>query len=162
MAIKMVPVSDTLSAISNDKSLVLFNTIALTSGDRGVLTSRLNLTRKQYYSRMFGLINAGLVRRKNGKYFVTSFGKVVYESQELIGKAIQHLSKLKAIDSIESAEFPASELSKVINTLITNKELKEILIGRKCNNIENEIPYNKEQVFAFTKPDLGHTYTSAV
>jgi predicted transcriptional regulator len=123
----MISVSDTVSAISNDKSLVLFNTIALAGGDSSNFISRLNLTRKQYYSRMSDLTNAGLILRKNGRYFLTSYGKVVYEAQELIGKAMQHLSKLKAIDSIESAEFPASELSKVINTLITNKELKEIL-----------------------------------
>src|SRR5437660_11027662 len=127
MAIKMVSVCDTLSSISNDKSLVLFNTIALAGGDRSVLISRLNLTRKQYYSRMSDLTNAGLILRKNGKYFLTSFGKVVYEAQELIGKALQHLSKFKAIDSIESAEFPVSELSKVIDTLITNNKLKEII-----------------------------------
>ena len=51
---------------------------------------------------MFALINAGLVRRINGKYFVTSFGKVVYKAQELIGTAVQYSSKLKAIDSVES------------------------------------------------------------
>jgi predicted transcriptional regulator len=100
MAIKMVSVSETLSTICNDKSLVLFNTIALAGGDSSILISRLNLTRKQYYSRMSDLTNAGLILRKNGKYFLTSFGKVVYEAQDLIGKAIQHLSKLKAIDSI--------------------------------------------------------------
>jgi hypothetical protein len=48
----MVSVSDSLSAISNDKSLVLFNTIALASEDSSILISRLELTRKQYYSRM--------------------------------------------------------------------------------------------------------------
>ena len=151
----MISVSDTLSAISNDKTLVLFNTIALAGGYSSILVKRLNLTRKQYYSRMSDLTNAGLILRKNGMYFLTSFGKVVYEAQDLIGKAVQHLSKLKAIDSIESAEFPASELSKLINTLITNNELKEILIGRQCNNTENEIPYNKEQIVPFTKPRLS-------
>src|SRR2546430_5396191 len=114
----MVSVSGTLSAISNDKSLVLFNTIALASGDSSILISRLNLTRKQYYSRMSNLTNAGLVLRKNGKYFLTSFGKVVYEAQELIGKAILYSLKLKAIDSIESPEFPDEEHNKIIDTLI--------------------------------------------
>ena len=152
----MVSVCDTLSAISNDKSLVLFNTIALAGRDSSILVKRLNLTRKQYYSRMSDLTNAGLILRKNGMYFLTSFGKVVYEAQELIGKAVQHLSKLKAIDSIEFAEFPASELSKVIDTLIENSEIKEILISRQSNNkIENEIPYNKEQIVPFTKPRLS-------
>jgi predicted transcriptional regulator len=85
----MVSVSDILSAISDDRSLVLFNIIALASGGSGILRSRLNLTRKQYYSRLSDLMNAGLVRM-NGKYFVTSFGKVVYKAKELIGMAVQY------------------------------------------------------------------------
>ena len=120
----MVSVSDILSAISDDKSLVLFNTIAIASGDSTILISTFNLARKQYYSRMSALINAGLVRRMSGKYFVTSFGKVVYKAQVLNGKAVQYSSKLKAIDSIETPEFPSAELSKIIDTLISNGEIK--------------------------------------
>jgi hypothetical protein len=144
----MVSVSGTLSAISNDKSLVLFNTIALANGDSSILISRLNLTRKQYYSRMSDLTNAGVIRRKNGKYFLTSFGKVVYEAQELIGKAVQFYSKLQAIDSIETPEFPAAELSKIIDGLITNSKIKEILISAERRNIYiagvNEKTHNKD------------------
>ena len=47
---------------------------------------------------MSDLINVGLIRRKNGKYFLTSFGRIVYEAQELIGKAVQYSSKFMAID----------------------------------------------------------------
>jgi len=152
----MVSICDTLRAISNEKALVIFNTIALVSGDSSILINRLNLTRKQYYSRMSDLTSAGLILRKKGKYFLTSFGKVVYEAQELVGKAVQYSSKLKALDSIESAEFPASELSKVIDILINNNEIKEILISRQCNNnIENDMPYNKQQIVPFTKPRLN-------
>jgi predicted transcriptional regulator len=129
----MVSISDILSTISDDKSLVLFNTIALASGDSSIPISRLNLTRKLYYSRMSGLVNAGLITKKNGRYFVTSFGKVVYEAQELIGMAVQYSSKLKAIDSVEAPEFPPAELSKIIDTLISNSEIKEILVGRQRN-----------------------------
>src|SRR2546422_5761447 len=153
----MVSVSGTLSAISNDKSLVLFNTIALASGDSSILISRLNLTRKQYYSRMSDLTNAGVIRRKNGKYFLTSFGKVVYEAQELIGKAVQYFSKLQAIDSIETPEFPAAELSKIIDSLIKNSEINQILISAvRDNNYNaalNEKTYNKELIVsASTQP----------
>ena len=147
----MVSASDILSAISDDKSLVLFNTIAIASGDSTILISRLNLTRKQYYSRMFDLINAGLVRRTNGKYFVTSFGKVVYKAQELIGMALQYSSKLKAIDSVES---PPAESSKIIDTLISNSEIKEILVSRQRNNdipAEYEMDYNREILVPATK-----------
>lgn len=133
----MVSVSGTLSAISNDKSLVLLNTIALASGDSSILISRLNLTRKQYYSRMSDLTNAGVIRRKNGKYFLTSFGKVVYEAQELIGKAVQYYSKLQAIDTIETPEFPAAELNKIIDGLIKNSKIKEILISAERDHNYN-------------------------
>ena len=136
----MVSVSDTLSAISNDKSLVLFNTIALASGDSSIPISRLNLTRKQYYSRISGLINVGLITRKNGKYFLTSFGKVVYAAQELIGNAFQHSSKLKAIDSIETHDFPAAERKRIIDTLIDSSKIREILISPNYNIVaEKEI-----------------------
>lgn len=150
----MVSVSDILSAISDDRSLVLFKTIVLASGDSSILTSRLNLTRKQYYSRLSDLINAGLVRRMNGKYFVTSFGKVIYKAQELIEMAVQYSSKLQAIDSVESPKFPAAELSKIIDTLISNSEIKEILVGRQRNNnipAENEIAYSRELLVQATK-----------
>ena len=150
----MVSISDTLSAISDDKSLVLFNTIALASGDSSILISRLNLTRKHYYSRMSGLVNAGLITKKNVKYFLTSFGKVVHKAQELIGMAVQYSSKLQAIDSVESPKFPAAELSKIIDTLISNSEIKEILVSRQRNNnipAENEIAYNRELLVKATK-----------
>ncbi|PWU79744.1 MAG: hypothetical protein DLM72_15895, partial [Candidatus Nitrosopolaris wilkensis] len=114
----MLSVSDTLNALCDDKSLALFNTIALACGNTDILITRLELTRKQYYSRMSELTNAGLIRRKNGKHFLTSFGRIVYGAQELIGKAVQYSSKLQAIDSIETCEFPAAERSKIIDTLI--------------------------------------------
>ena len=47
----------------------------------------------------------------------------------------------KAIDSIEFAEFPNSELIKVIDNLITNDNIKQILTNRqRYNNLENEEP----------------------
>jgi hypothetical protein len=103
---------------------------------------------------MSDLINVGLIRRKNGKYFLTSFGRIVYEAQELIGKAVQYSSKFKAIDSVESPEFPAAELSKIIDTLISNSEIKEILVSRQRNNNippEYEIAYNRELLVPATK-----------
>ena len=85
---------DVVKTISDDKSLMLFDTIALASGDSDILKSTLKLTRRQYYSRMSGLLNAGLVIRKSGNYFLSSFGKVVYEAQMLIEKGIQNLKQL--------------------------------------------------------------------
>jgi hypothetical protein len=143
---------DVLKGISDDKSLVLFNTIALASGDRTTLLSKLNLTRKQYYSRMSVLVKAGLVTRKNGNYFVTSFGRIVYDAQLMIGKAVESYWKLKALDSFKlsssaSSQLPAEEYNKVIDVLMNgNDEIKDIL-HRSDNEIDIGDP-QKERVYS--------------
>jgi hypothetical protein len=144
-------VVDVLKAICDDKSLVLFNTIALASGDRTILLSRLDLTRKQYYSRMSGLVNAGLITRKNGNYFDTSFGKIVYDAQSMIGKAVESYWKLKALDSFKlsssgSPQLPAEEYNKVIEVLMNGKdEIKNIL--RKFDNKNDIGDPQKETIY---------------
>ena len=91
----------------------------------------MNLTTKQYYSRIAGLMDAGLIKRHKGKYSVTLLGKVVYDSQMMIGKALTHHWKLKALESIEmsaGASFPEGELTQLINALIDNHQIKDILM----------------------------------
>ena len=77
--------------------------------------------------------------RESGHYFLTSFGKVVYAAQMLIGKARENYWRLKAIDSIESFnhKLTPEERSKIIDSLILDDNLKEIL--EKNNNGEEEI-----------------------
>ncbi|MFZ0697633.1 MAG: hypothetical protein WAM88_10900, partial [Nitrososphaeraceae archaeon] len=80
----MRSVADILNAISDDKSLLLFNTIAITNGETEIQVRKMGLTLKQYYLRMAKLTKADLVRRKNGKYFLTLMGRIVYDSQMII------------------------------------------------------------------------------
>lgn len=135
---KFKVVSDILTALSDDKSLILFNTVALSSGNSDVLINKLGITIRQYYSRMSALINAGLISRSNGKYSLTSFGRIVYEAQILIGKAKQNFMKLKAIDSIESSNrLTIEERNKIIESLIVDNDLKEVLLGHK-KEIDNK------------------------
>ena|SRR2546428_7656980 len=148
-------ITNTLKAISNDKSLVLFNTIALASGNAGALITRLELTKKQYYSRMSELINAGLMIRQNGSYFLTSFGKVVYEAHVLIGQAIENYWKLKAIDSIKM--LSVEERRRIINSLIENNNIKNILLDCNSNNTasaENEKTNNNQELI-ISAPSKG-------
>ena len=86
---------------------------------------------KQYYSRIAGLMDAGLIKRHKGKYSLTLLGKVVYDSQMMIGKALAHHWKLKALESIEmsaGASFPEGELTQLIDALIDNHQIKDILM----------------------------------
>jgi predicted transcriptional regulator len=125
----MVSPTDILGAISDDRALLLFNAIALSNSESSdILATRLNLTRKQYYSRMSELVRTNLVNRRNGKYFLTSLGKIVYDAQTTIRKAIADYWKLKAIDELElddGGEMPKEEYNKIINSLIDNEKIKE-------------------------------------
>jgi hypothetical protein len=127
---RSVTVEKSLKALSDDKTLILFEMIARQELHPYNVLTRLGLTKRQYYSRMFSMLAAGLIRRKNGTYSVTSFGKVVYKAQTLIGQGVSNQWKLSAIDSLEmnSIAIVQEELDKIMNLLIDNEEIREILI----------------------------------
>jgi len=156
-------ITDTFKAISDDKSLIMFNTIALSSGNTDILMGRLGLTTKQYYSRMSGLVKAGLIMRKNSKnYSLTSFGKVVYEAQMLVGKGIQNYWKLEAIDSLKMSsttnlDLTTEECEKIVHTLIENDNIKNILLDYDSNNtilVKNEKTNNNNESIISAAPSL--------
>jgi hypothetical protein len=128
-SVQGVSIANILSAIADDKSLVLFNTIAIAGGESDILITRLGVTRKQYYSRISALMKTGLISRRDRQYLLTSLGLIVYHAQLMIGRATNTIWKLKAIDSIETEhKLPAEERNKIINTLIDNQDIIKILV----------------------------------
>jgi hypothetical protein len=120
-----------ITAISDRESLELFRIIAINSEDSDGLRTKTNLTRKQYYSRLSRMTKAGLVRRKKGKHSLTAFGKVIYDAQTIIEKAVNNYWRLKAIDSLEvSNDLPEEERIKLIDSLLDNNHIKEILYNK--------------------------------
>jgi hypothetical protein len=125
----MATLVDLLKTIADDKSLVLFNTIA--NGGSDFCITALQLTRKQYYSRLSAFLKAGIVKRVSGKYSLTTCGVILYHAQELIGKAVNETSELKAIDSIRESgndEFPQEQFYVIIDKLIVSQEIKNIIL----------------------------------
>jgi predicted transcriptional regulator len=127
---KMTSIINILSAISDDKALTLFKTIAFENNNSDTLLNKTKLTRKQYYSKTADLIKAGLVKRRSGRYFLTAYGKIVYDAHILVEKAINNYWKLKVIDSLDSKDLSKDEYAKVVNTLIdnNNNKIKEIIL----------------------------------
>jgi hypothetical protein len=141
-------ITSILKRVSDDRTLVLFNSIAVssTNNDRYIPLKEMNLTTKQYYSRISGLTDAGLIKRHKGKYFLTLLGKVVYESQMIIGKTLAYYWKLKAIESIETSTASGilnEEITQLINALIDNHQIKDILM-KVPSNSSNERDLKKQ------------------
>ena len=111
----------------------------------------MNLTTKQYYTRVSGLLDAGLVKRRKGKYSLTMLGKVVYQSQTIIGKTLAYYWKLKAIESLETSASgpyipPSEEITQMINALIDNQQIKDILTKSIFNTtVENGSSRSRQQ-----------------
>jgi hypothetical protein len=123
-----VKITAVLGAISDDVSLELFKQVALTNGASDLLRSKMSITRKQYYSRLYKLIHCGLIKRKDNQYFLTALGRVMYDSQTTIENALSNYWKLKAVDSIGIAkDITSGDQQKLIETLIQDQEIKNIL-----------------------------------
>lgn len=129
----MMSVADILRAIGDDKSLCMFNTIALTQDyDSDLLITHINLSRKQFYARMTKLMETGLIRRIRGRYHLTSLGQIVYHAQNLIGNGVKDYWKLKALDSlhVSNGTIPAEEHNKIVESIIDNQKIKEMVLLR--------------------------------
>jgi hypothetical protein len=117
----------------DDKSRHVFGTIFLMNGESSdVRIGQLKFTKKQFYSRMTRLVKARLIRRHKGQYFLTSYGTVIYDAHRLLETAVKNYWKLRSVDLIELANkgsMPKEERIKIIDQLITNQQIKKILIS---------------------------------
>jgi hypothetical protein len=122
-----------MKLIMDDKSRHVFGTIFLMNGESSdVLIGQLKFTKKQFYSRMTRLVKARLIRRHKGKYFLTSYGTVIYDAHRLLETAVKNYWKLRSVDLVELANkgsMPKEERIKIIDQLITNQQIKKILIS---------------------------------
>jgi hypothetical protein len=125
-------IEDIFKALSDNKSLVLFNTIAIAEGNE-IQIRKIGVTTKQYYSRLSRLTESSLITRKNGRYFLTLLGRIVYENHVTACEILRHHWKLKAIESIQMsapgcARLPAEEFSKLVDTLIDDPKIKNLVM----------------------------------
>ncbi len=131
----MISIIDILDALSDDKALILFNTITLGKCyDFKTLIKSMGITQSQYYSRLHKMSKMGLVKRENGKYMTTTLGNVVYEAVLMVGKALNYYWALKAIELFLSSSPAADPMkdksmltSMLIDSLIDGNQLKKIL-----------------------------------
>ena len=138
----MITSNKVLVAIADEITGNMFKIIANSKSDcnRNILLSRLKATKKQYYSRIESLTKAGLIRRKNGIYYLTSFGKVIYNYHLEIETALSYHWKLEALDSIllsqssDKTKIPLEEKVNLVEKLIDNHKIRDIISLIISNN----------------------------
>ena len=127
----MVSIDSVFKSLWDHKTLVLFDTIAHSDSDMDPPISKLEFTKKQYYSRIHSLTNSGLITRQNRKYYLTSFGRIVSFYQSRIARGLDNFWKKKALDSISNESSNDPRLKELyptlVSSLIEDVEIREIL-----------------------------------
>jgi hypothetical protein len=79
---------------------------------------------------MYKLAQSGLIEKRNGRYFLTTLGEIVQNSLHLIENGVEVYWKLKTIDALKTTKsnMPKSEHRNLVDTLIEDKQLKEIIV----------------------------------
>jgi CheY-like chemotaxis protein len=133
---KVPTITNIYKALSNPVVYTLLYTLVQRDEkeryDSQAIRTKLKLTRKQYYKTLSKLLDTGLVKRSktsktNGKYSLTSLGKVFYYLQIIGENAANNHLRLKAVDSLYD-EYPKEDREKFVGVIIgENHILKDIL-----------------------------------
>ena len=127
----MATTREILNAIADEKALSLFDVMAVAEYHSDKLMTMVGMSRKEFYSRIFRLVKAGLASRQRGKYSLTVLGKIVHQSKLAIDRAVEIYLNLKAVDVlIRTSEIPEAERNKVINFLLPDEASKNIFLQR--------------------------------
>ena len=123
-------VGDVWRCLADNKSLDILRMI---HESQPISIIDLNLSRKQYYSRLAKLSRCNLVYRSGGKYTVTSLGKIAYGVVQRIAALEKDYWKFVAIDAFEMSvaniQISDEERKKIICSIIKDMQTREILFS---------------------------------
>ena len=147
--------------LSDQKTLKILDAIASSDSKTDILITSLKLTRKQYYSRISSIVRAGLAKRHSGRYFLTSYGKIIHNSEvsfeTRVEEALKNYWALKAIDSLQMSYGREGEWEAIVSLLVRNEEIKNALTGAGVPKIitrsEVKKAPNHDQTVAVTMPN---------
>jgi len=146
----MTTLVDILSLIAERKCSIIFRTIGELEVPAELQITRLNMTRKQFYSRISQLLKNDLIKKIHGKYELTLFGRVVFGIENKIQHSIDNYWKLKAIETLDES-LPEIEKTKLINSIVDDPLIRDLLdrsISRRVGPHKDIVEESKEIVLS--------------
>jgi hypothetical protein len=147
-----ISVSMVLAAISDNISIYLLSRVALAEADTEALLSETGLSPKALYFRMARSLKLGVISRRKGKYFLTSFGKIVYHAQDMIAVALHNYWRLSALDSLSIlGVLPEAEYNRISDTLLGDLRIKKVLALHLEEKPNNQSPICLDEISTTTQ-----------
>jgi DNA-binding HxlR family transcriptional regulator len=146
-----------LKMVTNENTLKILNQIIDNNNNNNnykdgntLSLSKLGLTRKQFYTKLNELITRGIIKREKGKYYLTTFGKIVYdltfEYMRKLDSVIEDCWKFKALDLLDiSDEFTNDEKLKMMEHMFNHRN-QNMMVHNKKKQKENDIGSSNENV----------------
>jgi DNA-binding HxlR family transcriptional regulator len=147
-----------LKMVTNENTLKILNQIIDYNNNNNdnykdgntLSITKIGLTRKQFYTRLNELITTGIIKKEKGKYYLTTFGKIVYdltfEYKSKLDSVIEDSWKFKALDLLDiSDEFTNDEKRKIMEQLF-NHINQNVMVQENKKQKENDIGSSNEKV----------------
>ena len=146
-----------MKVVMNENTLKILNQIIDNNNDNDkdgntLSITKIGLTRKQFYTKLNELTTRGLVKREKGKYYLTTFGNIVYdltfEYKCRLDSVIENCWKFKALDLLDiSDELTNDEKQKIIEHLFKQFSQNNVeQMKKKEKEKENDIDPSNEKV----------------
>jgi hypothetical protein len=148
---------ETLKMVTNENTLKILNQIIDYNNNNNnykdgntLSITQIGLTRKQFYTKLNELLTRGIIKKEKGKYYLTTFGKIVYdltfEYKRKLDSVIEDCWKFKALDLLDiSDEFTNDEKRKIMEQLF-NHINQNVMVQEKKKQKENDIGSSNEKV----------------
>ena len=109
------------------------------------MSDKVNISKKQFYSRLRRLRDIGVIEKRDSIYRTTTFGSLIYNGQiKPLEDIIANYWNLKAVDVLKSRQdFPLREKEKLIEEMIQSTSLKSIVNGTHLSGFSVIKDYNK-------------------
>jgi predicted transcriptional regulator len=126
---KNVSMRNVFRVLSDQQTERLFKTIIdFRDAESQILIPESGLSKRQYYDRIKNLLKVGLIWRQNGRYELSSFGKVIFSLYKIAEKASKIYWKFNVIDNIKMSEksyLAEFDYMKIVDVLLNEIETRE-------------------------------------
>jgi hypothetical protein len=122
--------AEIFNVLRDSMSLSLFGQVGKNmrpSSDELMKSTRPQITRKQFYSRIGRMKKMGLISKNKG-WHLAPLGRVVKDSMDLLHRAHACAWQLKVIDDM-GLDMPNDERQEIIKRIVTDEGIRKIVFG---------------------------------
>jgi CheY-like chemotaxis protein len=132
--------------LSKKPNMFVFNAIAKEKVIDGDLIGKaLNMNRTDKRKSLSELFRIDLIRKKSGKYCLTSLGKLIYDLQNRVENMLLLRHTLKVVDSIE--DFSDKHRNEIISCIIKDTHARDLLMQYNrglSSSVQNKLDEKQE------------------